>query len=166
SSGKLDVNLYAAGSHDGGITLNNATVSTNGGNITLGQLVQDGVSNTHRLGVSITNGSVLNAAAASNPSSSTNGNITLTANNDTTLNGATLTGNNITVNVSNATGNALTINNGSQLTADTDLTVTGETTGTGSSYGIHTWSSSFQAGNTIALTGTAKSGGGDGAFNS
>ncbi|ELD5803151.1 filamentous hemagglutinin, partial [Salmonella enterica] len=31
TTGKLDVNLLGAGSHDGTITLNNATVSSNGG---------------------------------------------------------------------------------------------------------------------------------------
>ncbi|EHQ1784675.1 filamentous hemagglutinin, partial [Salmonella enterica subsp. enterica serovar Oranienburg] len=34
TSGKLDVNLLGAGSNNASITLNNATVSTNGGNIT------------------------------------------------------------------------------------------------------------------------------------
>ncbi|EME1067605.1 filamentous hemagglutinin N-terminal domain-containing protein, partial [Salmonella enterica] len=166
TKGKLNVNLYAAGSKNGNILLNNASITTNGGDITLGQWVENGATNTNKLGVSITGGSVLNAATASSPAD-TDGNITLTANNDTTLSGATLTGNNITVNVSNATGDALTINGGSNLTAATNLTVTGETNGAGNNYGIHTWNGSrFQAGNTVALTGRAESGGGDGAFNS
>ncbi|HGG6428145.1 TPA: ESPR-type extended signal peptide-containing protein [Salmonella enterica subsp. enterica serovar Kottbus] len=166
TKGKLNVNLYAAGSKNGNILLNNASITTNGGDITLGQWVENGATNTNKLGVSITGGSVLNAATASSPAD-TDGNITLTANNDTTLSEATLTGNNITVNVSNATGDALTINGGSNLTAATNLTVTGETNGAGNNYGIHTWNGSrFQAGNTVALTGRAESGGGDGAFNS
>ncbi|QPR29435.1 filamentous hemagglutinin N-terminal domain-containing protein [Edwardsiella hoshinae] len=38
TAGKLAINLLAAGSHSGSITLNNATLSTNGGNLTLGPL--------------------------------------------------------------------------------------------------------------------------------
>ncbi|HGB6406092.1 TPA: filamentous hemagglutinin N-terminal domain-containing protein [Salmonella enterica subsp. enterica serovar Oranienburg] len=166
--GKLDVNLYAAGSNNGNITLNNAGITTNGGNITLGQWVEDGATNSNKLGVSITGGSVLNASAASSPAD-TDGNITLTANNGATLSNATLTGNNITVDVSNATGDALAINSGSNLTAATNLTVTGKSEGaaTGSdNYGVHIWGGRtlLSAGNTITLTGSATNGT-DGAVN-
>ncbi|HAK6119924.1 TPA: filamentous hemagglutinin N-terminal domain-containing protein, partial [Salmonella enterica] len=162
SSGKLDVNLSGAGSHDGTITLNNASITTNGGNITLGQ---PDSSASGGLNISITNKTVLNAAAASNPSAATNGNITLTANNGMTLSNASLKGNNVTINASSGASDALVINNASSLTADTNLTVTGETSATGSHYGIHTWgNSSFSAGDTLIMTGNASSGT-DGAFN-
>ncbi|HGB5419710.1 TPA: hypothetical protein ACIVQF_005485, partial [Salmonella enterica subsp. enterica serovar Muenchen] len=54
---------------------------------------------------------------------------------------------------------------GGLMDAATNLTVTGETSGTG--YGIHAYgSANFSAGNMVALTGKAINGGTDGAFNS
>ncbi|EIP4525580.1 filamentous hemagglutinin N-terminal domain-containing protein, partial [Salmonella enterica] len=153
TNGMLNVNLLGAGNHNGTITLNHANITTNGGNITLGQWVEtnDGTVNTNKLGISITNVSVLNAAAAHNPSASTNGNITLTANNNTTLSGPILKGNNITLNVSNATGNALTINNYSNLTADTNLILNGTSV---SGVGVYLSSSHLSGGN-VTVTGTS-----------
>ncbi|EDX6243736.1 filamentous hemagglutinin N-terminal domain-containing protein, partial [Salmonella enterica subsp. diarizonae] len=156
TTGKLDVNLLGAGSHDGTITLNNATVSSNGGNITLGQLNAGSDGTTSGLAVSITN-STLNATSA--------GNISITANNGTTLGNGTLSGNEVSVSASSGTGDALAINNGSNLTAAGNLTVSGDTSATGNKYGIHTWGNSqFTAGDTLNMTAEA-AGGTDGAFN-
>ncbi|ECT1023800.1 filamentous hemagglutinin, partial [Salmonella enterica] len=161
TSGKLDVNLLGAGSNNASITLNNATVSTNGGNITLGQL-NAGETNTKKLSLNLSNNATLNASAASG----TAGDITLTANNGVTLNGSTMAGNNITVNATSS-GDALVINNSSNLTATNNMTLTGNTSGSGNSYGIHAYGSSqFTAGKNLNITAIAASGGGDGAFNS
>ncbi|EIT6668135.1 filamentous hemagglutinin N-terminal domain-containing protein, partial [Salmonella enterica] len=151
TTGKLDVNLYAAGSKDGSITLNNASITTNGGNITLGQWVEDSATDTHKLGVSITNHAVLNAAAASNPSASTNGNITLTANNGATLSGTNLTGNNIILN-----GSACGSSVGLSVGAGSNMTATGNVTVIGSGdrdKGVNLTGVNVSAGN-IAVTGT------------
>ncbi|HGB5310725.1 TPA: beta strand repeat-containing protein, partial [Salmonella enterica subsp. enterica serovar Poona] len=154
TTGKLDVNLYAAGSKDGSITLNNASITTNGGNITLGQWVEDSATDTHKLGVSITNHAVLNAAAASNPSASTNGNITLTANNGATLSGTNLTGNNIILN-----GSACGSSVGLSVGAGSNMTATGNVTVIGSGdrdKGVNLTGVNVSAGN-IAVTGTTGS---------
>ncbi|EJY9248063.1 filamentous hemagglutinin N-terminal domain-containing protein [Salmonella enterica] len=148
SSGKLDVNLSGAGSHDGTITLNNASITTNGGNITLGQWVEGDSANTHKLGVSITNHSVLNAATTS---TSTNGNIILTANNGTVLGNATLNGGNITLNVSKNGGIAFDVICGT-MSAVTNLTLTGNATGAGNK-SLQVQNSTLSAGDTISLTG-------------
>ncbi|EIO3283123.1 hypothetical protein LQI46_005055 [Salmonella enterica] len=160
SGGKLDVNLYAAGSHDGSITLNKGNISSNGGNITLGKkpLAEGATATTHNLSMNITN-STLNATGTA---IATAGNISLTANKGTVLNNATLKGGNITVNATSASSDAVVINNSSNLEASGNLAVTGCATGSG--YGIHTWgSSSFTAGDKLTLTGKGK--GSDGAFN-
>ncbi|HAF4944536.1 TPA: filamentous hemagglutinin N-terminal domain-containing protein, partial [Salmonella enterica] len=154
TTGKLDVNLLGAGSHDGTITLNNATVSSNGGNITLGQLSAGSDGTTSGLAVSITN-STLNATSA--------GNISITANNGTTLGNGTLSGNEVSVSASSGTGDALVINLSSNLTAAGNLTVSGDTSATGNKYGIHTSDSQFTAGDTLNMTAEA-AGGTDGAF--
>ncbi|EPC0218934.1 filamentous hemagglutinin N-terminal domain-containing protein [Salmonella enterica subsp. enterica serovar Newport] len=60
TNGKLDVNLYAAGSGSGNIALDKATVNTNGGNITLGKKNDSGEHGA--LTVNITNSSNLDAA--------------------------------------------------------------------------------------------------------
>ncbi|EFO7636324.1 S-layer family protein, partial [Salmonella enterica] len=154
TTGKLDVNLLGAGSHDGTITLNNATVNSNGGNITLGQLNAGSDGTTSGLAVSITN-STLNATSA--------GNISITANNGTTLGNGTLSGNEVSVSASSGTGDALVINLSSNLTAAGNLTVSGDTSATGNKYGIHTSDSQFTAGDTLNMTAEA-AGGTDGAF--
>ncbi|ELL8272235.1 filamentous hemagglutinin N-terminal domain-containing protein, partial [Salmonella enterica] len=154
TTGKLDVNLLGAGSHDGTITLNNATVSSNGRNITLGQLNAGSDGTTSGLAVSITN-STLNATSA--------GNISITANNGTTLGNGTLSGNEVSVSASSGTGDALVINLSSNLTAAGNLTVSGDTSATGNKYGIHTSDSQFTAGDTLNMTAEA-AGGTDGAF--
>ncbi|EKS2394407.1 filamentous hemagglutinin N-terminal domain-containing protein, partial [Salmonella enterica] len=141
---KLDVNLYAAGSADGTLTLNHATVSTNGGNIALGMKpATTGTSVSTGVVLNISNHTTLNAAADSSPSALTNGNIILTANKGATLSSVNLTGNNITITASSSTADALSISGQSKLNADTNLTVSGVSRATSSSeniiYGIHTW---------------------------
>lgn len=168
---KLDVNLYAAGSADGTLTLNHATVSTNGGNIALGMKpATTGTSVSTGVVLNISNHTALNAAADSSPSALTNGNITLTANKGATLSSVNLTGNNITITASSSTADALSISGQSKLNADTNLTVSGVSRATSSSeniiYGIHTWGGSlFKAGDTVTLSAMAAGGGTDGAFN-
>ncbi|EBU8701638.1 hypothetical protein QQB70_004925, partial [Salmonella enterica] len=109
---------------------------------------------TSGLAVSITN-STLNATSA--------GNISITANNGTTLGNGTLSGNEVSVSASSGTGDALVINLSSNLTAAGNLTVSGDTSATGNKYGIHTSDSQFTAGDTLNMTAEA-AGGTDGAF--
>ncbi|HGG5248970.1 TPA: beta strand repeat-containing protein [Salmonella enterica subsp. enterica serovar Paratyphi B] len=167
---KLDVNLYAAGSADGTLTLNHATVSTNGGNIALGMKpATTGTSVSTGVVLNISNHTALNAAAASAPSALTNGNITLMANKGATLSSVNLTGNNITITASSSTADALSISGQSKLNADTNLTVSGVSSAGVKKdmhfYGIHTWGGVlFAAGDTVTLSAAATDGT-DGAFN-
>ncbi|HFW3091184.1 TPA: beta strand repeat-containing protein [Salmonella enterica subsp. enterica serovar Reading] len=73
TQGKLDVNLQGGGSHSGIIFLDKANITTNGGNISLGQLNHTDDS-TSALTVKVANGSVLNASGTSG-----NGSITVSA---------------------------------------------------------------------------------------
>ncbi|ECD6033973.1 filamentous hemagglutinin N-terminal domain-containing protein, partial [Salmonella enterica] len=161
SSGKLDVNLYAAGSHDGSsITLNNATVSTNGGSIVLGKKpVADGAAaNTNNLSINITK-AILNASA----DTTTAGNISITgtAGSDVgvALTNSTLTGHDINITGSTASGGSgIKIDKGA-LTALNNLTITGNDSKASQSFGIRVLNSStFTAGKTITVNATATNG--------
>ncbi|HHR4773473.1 TPA: hypothetical protein ACS55J_005310, partial [Salmonella enterica] len=166
SSGKLDVNLYAAGSHDGSITLNKGNISSNGGNITLGKkpLAEGATATTHNLSMNITN-STLNATgtATSSTATATAGNISIGASAGNVvgvnLTNATLNGNDIAINASSATGGSGTKIDRSNLTALNNLSITGNASNPGGAYGIRILNSSnFTAGNTITLNATSARG--------
>ncbi|HHR4860487.1 TPA: hypothetical protein ACS551_004654, partial [Salmonella enterica] len=149
SSGKLDVNLYAAGSHDGSITLNKGNISSNGGNITLGKkpLAEGATATTHNLSMNITN-STLNATgtATSSTATATAGNISIGASAGNVvgvnLTNATLNGNDIAINASSATGGSGTKIDRSNLTALNNLSITGNASNPGGAYGIRILNSS------------------------
>ncbi|EBW6364444.1 hypothetical protein DPU24_27500, partial [Salmonella enterica subsp. enterica serovar Oranienburg] len=123
TTGKLDVNLLGGGTHSGIISLNNANITTNGGDITLGQLNHT-ESSTTALTVKVANGSILNASGASG-----NGSIAISAFNPnvdlnvTELNPATSSG---LLNVRN--GGALLEVNNSTLTGG-NISLTGTQSG-------------------------------------
>ncbi|HHR4276520.1 TPA: filamentous hemagglutinin N-terminal domain-containing protein, partial [Salmonella enterica] len=164
SSGKLDVNLYAAGSHDGSITLNKGNISSNGGNIILGKkpLAEGATATTHNLSMNITN-STLNATGTATSSTATAGNISIGASAGNVvgvnLTNATLNGNDIAINASSATGGSGTKIDRSNLTALNNLSITGNASNPGGAYGIRVLNSSnFTAGNTITLNATSARG--------
>ncbi|HGB4253882.1 TPA: filamentous hemagglutinin N-terminal domain-containing protein [Salmonella enterica subsp. enterica serovar Virchow] len=133
-----------------GVNISKATLTSSSGNVT----VNGSTAASTGRGISLVSSAI---------SSGTDNNVTLTADN-ATLSSTNLKGGNITVSAAGSHGDALVITGG-LMDAATNLTVTGETSGTG--YGIHAYgSANFSAGNMVALTGKAINGGTDGAFNS
>ncbi|HGA5941779.1 TPA: hypothetical protein ACIS3Y_004341, partial [Salmonella enterica subsp. enterica serovar Saintpaul] len=182
AGGNITVSSTKAGVFLNGNSATNNITLTAGGNITVqgsnaktgGNDFKDGVNISHASLTSSSGNVTVNGSAAASTgrgislvssaiSSGTDNNVTLTADN-ATLSSTNLKGGNITVSAAGSHGDALVITGG-LMDAATNLTVTGETSGTG--YGIHAYgSANFSAGNMVALTGKAINGGTDGAFNS
>lgn len=153
TTGKLDVNLYAAGSNDGNITLNNASITTNGGNITLGR--KEGADAGKYLNIDAGNNVVLNAST---------GNVSLSAAANehlgTYLHGVNIAGGNITVSASSVSGGSgVKIEGVNTLTATRDISITGNRTMNTAAYGVRVMNgSTFTAGNNITIAAVATNG--------
>ncbi|HED0221177.1 TPA: filamentous hemagglutinin N-terminal domain-containing protein [Salmonella enterica subsp. enterica serovar Muenchen] len=148
TQGKLDVNLQGGGSHSGIIFLDNASITTNGGNISLGQLNHtDG--STSALTVKVANGSVLNASGVS---VSPSGNISISAfNPNVDLTATELNASSPALNVRNG-GSLLEVNN-STLTGG-DISLTGTQSGAnGKSLPVFLTNATLVAGGDISLLG-------------
>ncbi|HAG1890840.1 TPA: filamentous hemagglutinin N-terminal domain-containing protein [Salmonella enterica] len=148
TQGKLDVNLQGGGSHSGIIFLDKASITTNGGNISLGQLNHtDG--STSALTVKVANGSVLNASGVSG---SPSGNISISAfNPNVDLTATELNASSPALNVRNG-GSLLEVNN-STLTGG-DISLTGTQSGAnGKSLPVFLTNATLVAGGDISLQG-------------
>ncbi|HGB4916392.1 TPA: filamentous hemagglutinin N-terminal domain-containing protein [Salmonella enterica subsp. enterica serovar Welikade] len=151
--GKLDVNLYAAGSNDGSILLNNASITTNGGNITLGR--KEGAEAGKYLNIDAGNQVVLNSGTGDvSLNAVANGSVGVY------LHGVKITGGNITVNASSVSGgSAVKIEGNNTLTASRDISITGNRTMNTAAYGVRVMSgSTFTAGNNITIAAVATNG--------
>ncbi|EGI5702437.1 filamentous hemagglutinin N-terminal domain-containing protein [Salmonella enterica subsp. enterica serovar Chester] len=122
TKGKLDVNLLGGGSHSGIIYLSKANITTNGGNITLGQL-NHSESSTTALTVKVGDGSVLNASGVSG---SPSGNIDIsTFNPNVELNTPELNPKAPTTNLNVRNGNALLEVSDKSILTGGDINLTG-----------------------------------------
>ncbi|HGB5896619.1 TPA: beta strand repeat-containing protein [Salmonella enterica subsp. enterica serovar Kottbus] len=148
TQGKLDVNLQGGGSHSGIIFLDKANITTNGGNISLGQLNHTDDS-TSALTVKVANGSVLNASGTSG-----NGSITVSAfNPNVSLNTPELNPKAPTtdLNVRNA-GALLEVNHSTLRGADISLTGT-QSGVNGKSLPVYLNNATLEAGGDISILG-------------
>ncbi|HEC9416532.1 TPA: hypothetical protein R4E55_004641, partial [Salmonella enterica subsp. enterica serovar Poona] len=140
TAGKLDVNLLGGGSHTGMISLNNANITTNGGDITLGQLNHT-ESSTTALTVKVAN-STLNASTTSG-----NGSITISAFNPN----VSLSVPDFNTTVRNG-GSLLEVNH-STLTGG-DISLTGTQSGVnGKSLPVYLNNATLEAGGDISILG-------------
>ncbi|EHI3197247.1 hypothetical protein J9Z47_005060, partial [Salmonella enterica] len=153
TTGKLDVNLYAAGSNNGSILLNNASITTNGGNITLGR--KEGAEAGKYLNIDAGNQVVLNSGTGDvSLNAVANGSVGVY------LHGVEISGGNITVNASSELGgSAIKIEGTNKLTATDELSITGNRSGNSAAYGVRVMNgSTFTAGKNITITAMATNG--------
>ncbi|EFS2651472.1 filamentous hemagglutinin N-terminal domain-containing protein [Salmonella enterica] len=158
TNGKLNVNLLAARSGDGNITLSGG-IASKGGDVVLGR---DSDAAPHYLNVNVSK----NINTKGNDGSSDAGNITLSANSERAgspalfINGASLDGKNIVINGTTVSGGSGVKLTGSVIKATGDLSIAGNVTGGHAAYGVNVDGQNNQltAANNLNITGNSVNG--------